>query len=69
MAQIGVGADGQRQRRRTERKNFGAEVGQPQQLVQTTGRHRGAAAAKSLSGLARQSNYFGALRRVRRAPD
>jgi len=36
--------------------NFGATVGQSRQLMQTCGVPRGAAVAKSLSGLVRQSN-------------
>ena len=39
-----------------ENNNFGAAVGQSQQLMQTFDVPRGAALAKSLSGIARQSN-------------
>jgi hypothetical protein len=45
-----------------ESDNFGAAVGQSQQLMLTFDVPRGAALAKSLSGLLCQSNKFGALR-------
>ncbi len=45
--------------------NFGAEVGQSQQLVHGLRGVGGAAVAKPLSALTRQSKYSGALRRLR----
>lgn len=54
--------NGARSPERVESNNFGAAIGQSQQLVPSTGESRGAAPAKSLPGLKRQSGKCGALR-------